>query len=370
MPLLTSIHVHRSQTGGQNCHLDIVFEDGVTWIARIKLADSPHMPPQEAQDLVFLSEIATIKYLTEFTSIPVPVVHHYQLRQDPDNKVGLSYVLMDKLPGTPLCWDDADPKNRQKVMDQLSDICIEMEKYPFKKAGSLVLQEKGESTIAVGGYTQLPYFVDAGHPLGPFESLRDSLNSLFEHQKNMIINREIAVFPLDNYLGLLWCLEKVSTLLSAADNGMFFLKHQDDKGDHILIDKDYNITGIIDWEFASLEPKPIAFASPCMMWPVGDFYDGKNGLSEDELYFAECFKRRGREDIAEVVMDGRKFQRFLFHLGGWSKDEMEMKNLFDGLRKAFGEEDTYDEWYARMLEKYTLLQPDEGLMQLLTRENN
>ena len=33
-----------SQCGGQNCHVDIEFADGVTWLARIRL-DDPLLPP-------------------------------------------------------------------------------------------------------------------------------------------------------------------------------------------------------------------------------------------------------------------------------------------------------------------------------------
>ncbi|KAK4442577.1 hypothetical protein QBC34DRAFT_282140, partial [Podospora aff. communis PSN243] len=73
------------------------------------------------------------------------------------------------------------------------------------------------------------------------------------------------------------------------------LKHYDDKGDHILVDDEYNITGVIDWEFASAEAKELlAFSSPCMMWPVGKFYDGDNSLAEDEVRFAAIFEQRGR----------------------------------------------------------------------------
>lgn len=49
------------------------------------------------------------------------------------------------------------------------------------------------------------------------------------------------------------------------------------------MDEEYNITGIIDWEFASAEAKELAFSSPCMMWPVAKFYDGDNALAEDEV---------------------------------------------------------------------------------------
>lgn len=30
----------------------------------------------------------------------------------------------------------------------------------------------------------------------------------------------------------------------------FYLKHTDDKGDHTVFNDDFNITGIIDWEWA------------------------------------------------------------------------------------------------------------------------
>ncbi|KAI5293013.1 hypothetical protein KEM55_007352, partial [Ascosphaera atra] len=40
------------QMGGQNAHLDAVFEDGVTWIVRIRLSCSPLQPPQRVQDAV------------------------------------------------------------------------------------------------------------------------------------------------------------------------------------------------------------------------------------------------------------------------------------------------------------------------------
>lgn len=134
----------------------------------------------------------------------------------------------------------------------------------------------------------------------------------------MLVSHEVDRLSVDNYLAFLWRLRALPDLVaeSASREGPFYLKHYDDKGDHILVDDDYNITGIIDWEFASAEAKELAFSSPCMMWPVGDFYDGSNALSEDEVRFAAAFGRRGRGDLAELVRRGRRWQRFLFFLGG------------------------------------------------------
>lgn len=112
----------------------------------------------------------------------------------------------------------------------------------------------------------------------------------------------------------------ISTKSTNTTAGSFYLKHFDDKGDHILIDEQYNVTGIIDWEFASTESKNLAFSAPCMMWPVGDFYDGKNGISQDELAFAQIFRQHGREDIADIILGGLSF----FLVGCQRKGESSM----------------------------------------------
>jgi hypothetical protein len=84
----------------------------------------------------------------------------------------------------------------------------------------------------------------------------------------------------------------------------------DDKGDHILIDDGYNITGIIDWEWAQTMPKGEAFAAPLFMLNVGDCYDGKNELSQSEELFASLLEEQGHDEVASLVRNGRKQHRW------------------------------------------------------------
>lgn len=91
-----------SQIGGQNCHLDLEFDDG-HGIVRVRLCD-PLLPPQPVQDYVFLSEVARLQSLAE-TVVPAPKVYLYQL-ESPENPVGSSFVIMEKMPGTALQWND------------------------------------------------------------------------------------------------------------------------------------------------------------------------------------------------------------------------------------------------------------------------
>lgn len=355
-----------SQTGGQNCHLDVVFNDGVTWIARIRLRD-PTLPPQPVQDYIFLSEVATLEFLAE-TAVPSPHVYHYQLESSPENLVGPSFVLMEKMAGTPLDWNEANPEQRTKVMQQLVDVFLELEKHPFELTGSIV-HPRGKT----GGFAQVPLFETPEKTLGPFAKLEAAYPAMIHQQLNTIGNKEVTDLPVDNYLAFHWRLSVLSSLTSSdANEGPFYLKHYDDKGDHILVDEDYNITGVIDWEFASTEAKDLAFSSPCMMWPVGDYYDGVNQLSEEEVQFAHLFERRGRKDLCDIVLNGRRWQRFLFFLGGGvARDEAEFESLFQGLQKSFaiGDEQTvspYHEWKAEAINQYS--KEDPSLQRLLRQE--
>ncbi|KAK3392878.1 hypothetical protein B0H63DRAFT_504897 [Podospora didyma] len=358
----TRTAVVSSQCGGQNCHVDIEFADGVIWIARIRL-EHPLLPPPGVQARIFMSEVATFEFLAR-TRVPAPRVYGYEL-EAPGNFVGTSYILMEKLAGKPLDWNSANAEQRARVMEQLADVYLELERHPIPLAGSLFplssgVAELGGPRVQVGIFAQAPCFEtpeqDGG--LGPFETLEAAYTALIRQQLQAIANHEISRLPVDNYLSFLWQLNALSELVaeSASRTGPFYLKHFDDKGDHILIDDDYNITGLIDWEFASAEAKELAFSSPCMMWSVDEFFDGDNSLSEDEVRFAAIFEQRGRRDLGEMVRGGRRWQRYLLFLGGIPRDMAEFEALFQALRKSFvvGEEESaaissYADWKAGAL---------------------
>jgi len=96
-------------------------------------------------------------------------------------------------------------------------------------------------------------------------------------------------------------LDILTNLLEDAPSGnQFFLKHPDDKGDT------FDIVGIIDWEWTYAVSKAEAFCSPCIIWPVAKFYSGSNELAEDELRLAAIFNKRGRKDLTNYIINGRK----------------------------------------------------------------
>ena len=173
---------------------------------------------------------------------------------------------------------------------------------------------------------------------------------------------------VDRYGARAHILDSASNILSyhGLDDGRFYLKHADDKGDHILVDDDYNITGIIDWEWAHTDSKSAAFNSPVLLLPVADFYDGINHLGEDELVFAQLLEDKGHVNLAEIVRNGRIIHRFEFCCGYDLADWDGFLGLFQGLRSALDVDGDlkWEAWREKAIEQY---KEDDRLKELITR---
>lgn len=63
---------------------------------------------------------------------------------------------------------------------------------------------------------------------------------------------------IDAYLIHRFLLDSVSKeiLCPSRDDGRFYLRHADSKEDHILVDDEYNITGVVDCEWAHTDTNP------------------------------------------------------------------------------------------------------------------
>jgi hypothetical protein len=246
---------------------------------------------------------------------------------------------MDKVSGHVLDWGSATSAQKTKVMTQLADVFLELRRHPFSWCGSLDLESKD----SIGPFAQSQLFRLPTQPMGPFGSTHDTAQSILSLYLDMYGTGELTDFPTDSVLTHRWRLENLDRIYPPAHEEKFYLKHFEDKGDHILVNDEYEITGIIDWEFASTENEHLAFSSPCMMWPVGDFYSGQNNLSKEEMEFAQILRQKGGDAMYSLLIKGRLYQRFLFFLGGAPADHEDFVCLFDGLRKAAHATDQHSE---------------------------
>ncbi|KAK2879956.1 hypothetical protein FQN49_000715 [Arthroderma sp. PD_2] len=359
-----------SVMGGMNYHVELQFDDGVSWIARIRRSNATS-PPPKLRDAIMSSEVSTLRFL-EKLDIPTPRVFDFALESE--SVAGVGYILMEKMPGKSLPRCNPSKDQREKIISQVADVFIELEKYPFQSMGSL----RGNREPVIGSFAResLTESVDEEiHAVGPCSSRKEYLEKSVRLTLSLIMREEMyTACPVDAYIIHLFLLDSIDALCSAQavpDNGRFYLKHPDDKGDHILVDDDYNITAIIDWEWAYTAPKSVAFNSPMAIFPVGDFYDGLTTPGEEEVLFAQLLEAKGSPELADIVREGRVQHHFEFcHGYDIVADWDGFLGLFRGLRRAIGSGDgelDWGDWREKALVRYS---EDENLKALISRQTD
>ncbi len=353
--------------GGRHCHAEVRFDDTVTWLLRIPIDNRPES--REARNYVLQCEAATLEFLARETAVPAPKVHDWALEGDTTNELGPGYILMDKLPGTPVNWPTVrqeDPAKRQHLLTQMVDIFLELERHPLPSIGSLT----SSSPLTLGRVAHPSVSSDEQTPQGPFgtgvEACRARLQTILDE---IVTGEVVQSEPVDAFLRFTWMRRQVQggLLLPKNDGGPFYLKHPDNKGDHILVDEQLNITGIIDWEWCSSTPKEYAFSSPCMLWPIDDWYASSNRLAEEEHQLAAIYRERGRDDLAQMVLNGRKLQRLWQCMEEvFSNDRDTSLAFFKGLLSASGVDVGPDEdWWPRWKNWALLEYEDDGNLEQL-----
>jgi hypothetical protein len=355
-----------SMMGGMNLHIRIVFEDEICWLARIRRSNATS-PPPELRDRILGIEIQTLLFL-EKTSIPTPKVWGYAL-EGQGNPVRVGYILMDCMPGKVLDWPSTSEERRRKIITQLADVYMQLHRFPFDQIGSI--EQADEKRVGPLARECLTDFTNSGmRPLGPFPDLQIYYRASIQLLLDLIHRGEIyADRPVDAYLLYRYLYEIVPEVYPDVAEACMetYLKHADDKGSHILVDEEANITGIIDWEWAFTTTERLAFNSPMLLLPVSDFFEGHDQIGEEEELFAKCLEDRGGWNLASHVRSGRQHHQFAFlctfDLGLSFQD---LQGLFGGFRNSITENhrQSWDEWKQESLERF---HQDSRLTEILNR---
>ncbi|KAI9842209.1 MAG: hypothetical protein M1837_007422 [Sclerophora amabilis] len=333
--------------GGANYHARIHF-DNVTWLVRIPRADGNDLSiPSWLVGHLVRSEYATLKFL-ETTKVPAPRAFGYGLSSDPGNAIGVSFLLMEEMPGK--VWNgqgslgkrDADDDDRARVWNDLADILIELRRHPFPEAGSLEFQSsRAESPFTVSGVASDRLLVLGN--LGPYHTEMDYFNGFVDEMLSLIADGQLhTAYPIDAYLVFSFLKESIPTLVeSSSEQDKFYLKHIDDKGDHLMVDDNLNITGIIDWQMARIVPASEAFGPSLITASMADIYDGNSSLTRDDLVLAQKLRDKGAHDLAGIMSGTEKLRRFFFGIQRNMPWE-EALQMVRGIWTAFGSDKDMD----------------------------
>ncbi|KAJ5476771.1 hypothetical protein N7475_002500 [Penicillium sp. IBT 31633x] len=184
---------------------------------------SEHLVVKNADDIP-VHEAPTLRFIAENTTIPVPKVH--DIRTENDKVVG---IVMGYMPGKPLdeVWDTLSSSQKQSIAEQLRGYISQLRNLKGNYIGAI---DRG--TVSMGKWG--PIYG------GPFDS---------EQEFNQ------------------WILNDLSSGLSAPlryyaeralmDGHEIVFTHSDFSSRNILVDEnsDYQVTAILDWEFAGWYPE-------------------------------------------------------------------------------------------------------------------
>lgn len=293
--------------GCANYHGWLIFENEDRWIVRIPRTGFSDVPMELVEYLVS-SEYATLKFL-ESTKIPAPHAFGYGLASDPRNRVGVSYILMEALAGLPFYAHKASETEKKHVLSQLATLLIELSKHPLPKIGSLqVVQSNPAGPISIGPVAS-NLFVSL-ETYGPFDKSSQYLEGICEQYLDLIADGQLyPEYPVEAFLFYQFLLQNIQAVDSKDLPGQFFLKHVDDKGDHLPVDAHYNNTGIIDWQFARVVPASEAFGPSYITADLDSLYSSNAGVTNEDRDLATALDEQGSLMLASIAGQNELMRR-------------------------------------------------------------
>ncbi|PNP46605.1 hypothetical protein THARTR1_10722 [Trichoderma harzianum] len=343
--------------GGANYHARIRFQDSSpSWLLRVpRVTGFAAGLPIPLAEYLIASEYATLKFL-ETTAVPAPRAFSYGVCSNgTDHGVGVAFLLMEELPGRPWTGEGvsgttATDDEKARIWSELAEILAELERHPFPKAGSLCFQS---SNIEVSAVASDRFGVLT--PYGPFHNSTAYYTAFAEQCLALIADGQLYTeFPLNAYLVYRFLKDNASQLVEQGGETKspekFFLKHVDDKGDHLLVDDDLHITGIIDWQMARVVPRREAFGPSLVTADMDALCDGKVSLSVDDVALTDALWQKGLSWVTSVAVD-EKVRRFFWGLAlesEWS----DALPLATAILEAFGIQQDWAQWKEMALKEY------------------
>ncbi|KAI0415030.1 kinase-like domain-containing protein [Xylaria grammica] len=253
-----------SMPGSYNIVFPLQFNDGVRWALKVPQgAALTGFSTPAARSMA--TEVLVLYILRQQTTIPVPRVHHFYASMNGSLKY--PYILTDFIEGIPLdeLWfnneipDDELLSFRTRVLQDLAKAMVQLDRFRSRRGGAPKFNSR-DQLYSVGDLRTVDIAASDGEfggsgddtpvwcNVGPFTHAESYILALFDRQESPTQPFEAGIRKL-LMLFVLWLSE-----LDDYDNQDFVLTHPDLDLQNILVTKEGNITGIIDWEGVAVVP--------------------------------------------------------------------------------------------------------------------
>ena len=233
------------------------------------------------------SEVATLSYIREHTTIPVPSVIAYS--STTENELGCEWILMERVTGVALkdIWGDIDLETKSREIEVIAGFVRQLRDIQrcFTAIGNLYFREEikisnvGIRTVPtedekyVVGPIVTPYMFAGGRKLrvprnlGPYSNDAEYIAALAAteiEEMKLLLSADAHLHPdfdedlagdAEATIEVLDELQAISITLFPSPPRHFLLHHHDLSLANIIVDPaTHEITGIVDWECVGSRP--------------------------------------------------------------------------------------------------------------------
>ncbi|KAH0836082.1 hypothetical protein FOPE_04347 [Fonsecaea pedrosoi] len=289
------------QKGAFNAWIRLKFVDGGSAVMRIPLPGKTMFPAEKTQ-----REVDVMRYLSDKTSLPVPLVLHLGTAEESPNGLGpfiiMEFIehecdLVDALNTPDIPYEERpilDPyissERLHFVYRQMADVMLQYSKHTFMKIGSISSSDEGDSwvvshrplTLNMNELVQLGNVSPDALPQGPFETSTSYYTALasmhIAHLKAQRVSGMQATEFRRKYIArcLFHRLAREGRFSKYGDRGPFPLVNDDFRPANVLSNAEFQVTGVVDWEFTYAGPREFAYSAPVWLllelpeyWPDG-----------------------------------------------------------------------------------------------------
>ncbi|UNI13632.1 hypothetical protein JDV02_000357 [Purpureocillium takamizusanense] len=223
-----------------------------------------------------VNEVATMTWVREHTSIPVPAVVAWDGVGEGTNPLGREFTLLEWVPGRSVdrMYRDMSEEAKLRLVEQLTDYLVELNGFEWHHVGGLRFDADGR--VAPGRFLDDTFWllpdverlwpprggqqqqqeevsIDTLNPRGPFAS----------HAAFIAGYVECFIRGIDAHPSLAWLRDTIPRLRALADllprlpslaATRLVLAHKDMHHANVMALEDGTITGVLDWEFAGVVP--------------------------------------------------------------------------------------------------------------------
>ncbi|KAF2636568.1 hypothetical protein P280DRAFT_408757 [Massarina eburnea CBS 473.64] len=302
-------------------------------------------------------EVAVLKVVAEKLSLPIPQVVKYDISKE--NALGKPYMVQSRLFGDNLAkiGDTLNMEQWKCVANRITEITAEIAELTSTSAGEIALgnlNHPSDHEVEIEKFG-VPHRGTTSD-IGP-EHQQNALLFLLEQCERWRKYQNSKGFCWehiwDGFADISRSLQKRGFL-----DGAFSLVHGDLKGYNLLVNvKDAStvqVTGVIDWDFASFAPKFMAYRAPFWLWNAEDMdsYDEDNEENANVSPEGETQKELKRV-FENAASD--EFKKFAFQ-----PEAMLARRMFEILKKGMFSSGAVEEAEA-ILEEWKDLFPEDDI---------